>query len=774
MEKRSVIGRRIANVDAWGKATGKAAYGIDVKFPGMLEGKILRSSLPHARILRIDTSQAKKLRGVRAVITAEDTPKILYGAQIADEFPLAVDKVRYIGDEVAAVAAVDQETALEALARIRVEYEELPAVFSPRESLQPGAPQIHAAAVQNRATHIEFERGDVREGLQEADIVIEEEFQTSNVHPLYLEPHVCVVRPEGSGSVSLWGSLQAPARNRETIARALNLPIEKVRIIQTVVGGGFGGKATQVLSLYPICVLLALKSGMPVRILNTWEEEFASSRSRMPAEIGIKLGIRKNGLFTAKEIRILANCGAYAGTAPAVVSTTATRATSLYRLRNVKCRADLVYTNQTPVGSYRGYGNPQLHFALESAIDMAAEKIGMDPAEVRLKNAIQVGETSAHGWVMNSCALKECLEVAVQKSGWKEKRSQKREPYVGVGMSSAIHVSGNRAVYPFFDGSAAYVRINSHGGIDLLSGEAEIGQGSNTVFAQIVAETFGLPVQDIRIVPLDTDHSPYALGTFASRVSTLGGNAVLLAAHDARRQLLEFAAAKMETAPENLQCSGGRIFVGGAPDQGMNLKEAARLFSHSRGGASILGTGNFVVPSHVTSPDPSKYGNISMAYSFAVQFAEVKVDPGSGKLEILRFLSVHDSGTILNPLLAEGQVEGGVVQGMGYGLLEEIVRTQGRVMNDNFTDYRIPTISDVPSIESVFIEIPDPFGPFGAKGLGEITQVGVAPAIANAIYDAAGIRLKELPMTSERIFQLLQEKDQRSGKARPISPNPGL
>jgi 4-hydroxybenzoyl-CoA reductase alpha subunit len=757
VEKRSVIGRRISNVEAWEKATGKAVYGIDLILPGMLHGKILRSPLPHAKILQIDTRRAEKLPGVRAVITAEDTPKIKYGAQIHDEYPLAVEKVRYIGDEVAAVAAVDEETALEAVELIRVEYEELPTVFSPREAIAPGAPEIHEGTA-NLASHIELERGSVEEGFREADYIFEEEFCTSNVHQAYLEPHVCVAKVDSAGNITLWGSLQAPARNRELLSRILNLPPGKIRVIQTTVGGGFGGKATQVLSLYPICVFLAQKSGRPVRILNTWEEEFAASRSRMPAEIKIRLGIRKDGTFTAKDLQILANSGAYAGTGPAVITTTATRATSLYHFRNVKCRADLVYTNVTPIGSYRGYGNPQLHFALESIIDVAAEGMGMDPLEVRLKNALQTGETSVHGWVMNSCRLKECLKEAAQRSGWKEKRSRRKDERKGIGMASMIHVSGNRAVYPFFDGSSAYVRVNPHGGIDLISGEADIGQGSNTIFAQIVAEVLGVPLKDIRTIPLDTDHSPFGLGTFASRVTTLGGKAVLLAAEDAKQKLLKFASEKMETGPEDLECSAGRICVKGSSDQGMEMKEVARLAAQANGGAPILGIGTFVVPPNVVVPDGSKYGNISVAYSFGAQVAEVQVDRKTGKVEILNFLSVHDSGTILNPLLGEGQVEGGVLQGIGYTLMEEIIRQQGKVINGNFTDYRIPTISDVPPITCAFIEVPDPFGPFGAKGLGEITQVATAPAIANAISDAVGVRLKELPFTPEKILRALRKK----------------
>jgi CO/xanthine dehydrogenase Mo-binding subunit len=752
-----MIGNRVHTLDAWDKVSGTSVYGIDLKLPGMLHGKIVRSPHPHAKITHIETSKAKRLLGVRAVVTAEDTPREKYGTQIDDEYPLAVEKVRYVGDEVAAVAAVDEDTALEAIDLIRVEYEELPAVFSPHEAILPGAPKVHDVD-RNIASHIEFERGDLGEGLAMADHIIEEEYTTSNVHPGYLEPHVCVASPEPGGRLAIWASLQAPGRNRQLIAKILRIPESKLGVIQTVVGGGFGGKASQVIPLYPIAAFLALKASKPVRVVNTWEEEFAVSRSRVPVHIKIRLGIKNDGTFTGKKLKILASCGAYAGTGPAVFSTTATRASALYRFGNLKCRADLVYSNITPFGSVRGYGNPQLHYALESTIDMAAEVIGMDPLDVRIKNAAETGDVTDNGFILSSCLLKECLETAAKKMGWKKKRSKRRAESLGIGMASMIHVSGNRAVYPFFDGATAYVRINSDLGIDLITGEADIGQGSNTIFAQIVAEVLGVSAGEIRPVPLDTDHSPFGLGTFASRVTTIGGKAVQMAAEDAKRQLLEISAEHMEANVNDLECSGGKIYVKGSSESGMEIGEVGKLAFNSSGGASITGVGKYVVPPTVVIPDKTKYGNISSAYSFGVQVAEVQVNPDTGKVNILRVMSVHDSGRIINPMLAEGQIEGGVSQGIGYSLLEEIVRQDGKVLNNDFTDYRMPTIYDVPKISSQFVEIPDPHGPFGAKGLGEITLVPTAAAIANAIYDAVGIRLKEVPFTPEKVLKALRTK----------------
>jgi CO/xanthine dehydrogenase Mo-binding subunit len=463
-------------------------------------------------------------------------------------------------------------------------------------------------------------------------------------------------------------------------------------------------------------------------------------------------------MFTGKALKILAGCGAYAGTGPAVFSTTATRASALYRFGNLKCTADLVYANITPFGSVRGYGNPQLHFALESAIDLAAEAIGMDPLDVRLKNATETGDVTDNGFVINSCRLKECLQTGAEKTGWRTKRSKRQADCTGIGMASMIHVSGNRAVYPHFDGATAYVKINGDKGIDLVTGEADIGQGSNTIFAQIVAEVLGVSTEEIRPIPLDTDHSPFGLGTFASRVTTIGGKAVQIAAEDARQQLLEIATEHMEADLEDLQCSGGKIYVKGSPGQGLDIGEVAKLSFNAGGGASIIGVGKYVVPPDVVIPDKTKYGNLSSAYSFGVQIAEVKVNPQTGKVDILNVLSVHDSGTIINPMLAEGQIEGGVSQGIGYALLEDIVRQDGKVINDDFTDYRMPTICDMPNISTEFVEFPDPSGPFGAKGLGEITLVPTAAAIANAIYDAVGIRLNELPFKPEKILRALKRK----------------
>lgn len=760
-----MIGKRIPQIESYSKATGSAKYSIDMKFPGMLYGKILRSPYAHAKIKNISIKKALELYGVKCVVTGRDLKTTKYGAQINDEYVLAKDKVRYIGDEVAAVAAINENIAEKAIDMIDVEYEKLPAYMSTEESTRNDAIKIHKNK-NNIATEISFVRGDIDKGFDEADIIIEKSFKTSNTHAGYLEPQICIAKKAEtgeSGSMIMYGSFQAAARNRDIIAKILGISKDEVRLKQCVSGGGFGGKSTQVLPLYPITAILAIKTNRPVRLSYNWHEEFNSSRLRMKMEISFKLGLRSNGLFTAKEMKIVADSGAYAGTGPAVMSTSATRATSLYRYKNVKCNAKLVYTNTTPIGSVRGYGNPQMHFAQESMIDIAAEKLKLDPAEIRLKNAIRENDTSVHGWKMNSCKLKECITTAMKKSQWKNKN--KKEPDIGYGMASMIHVSGNRSVYPHFDGSSAYVKINSNGNIDIISGEADIGQGSGTVFAMIVSEILKTPIDKIKSILVDTAKSPFGLGTFASRVTTLGGQAVKLAAIDAKNHLLITASKKLNVNKDRLELSTGRVRLKGNKEKNFTIKDLAEIYMNSNGGLPILGVGNYQVPEHVIYPKEDKYGNISVAYSFGVQVAKVRVNKETGKVTIIDFLSVHDSGKIINPLLAEGQVEGGVVQGIGYALYENIVRQNGRVINDNFTDYKFLTISDVPNIKVVFEDSFNNDGPFGAKSIGEICTVGCAAAIGNAIYDAIGVRLYEVPFTPEKVIKEIRNKKEMDNKA---------
>lgn len=759
MAVHTMVGKSLPPIDAREKATGQAKFCVDLKLPGMLYGKVKRSPLPFAKILNIDKSKAAKVIGVKAVITAEDTASVPYGSFLRDELPLAQTWVRFVGDGVAAVAAIDEEVAEEALELIQVDYEELPPVLDPERALLPDSPPIHPElenVKNNIAYTIGYERGNLEQGLREADLILEDRFVTQEAHQAYLEPQACIAQFDASGKLTFWGSLQTPFNARKLIAQGLNLPEDRIRIIQTYVGGGFGGKASAIQPLYPISALLARKSARPVKIVNTRKEEFIAGRPRLPEIIELKMGFKKSGEIVAKDAKILADGGAFAGMSPAVLVVSATRAGSLYRIPNIRMDAKLVYTHKIPKGAFRGFGNPQMHFALESMLDDAAERLQIDPMDFRLRNATQVGDTTVHGWMINSCGLSDSIHQAGAKAGWSAKRKEGSQGR-GIGMGCLVHVSSKRGMHPLYDGSSAIVMMNEHGKIKVISGEGDIGQGASTLFAQIVSEEMGVPLPDIQILPVDTDISPTCLGAFASRVTAMGGNAVKMAAENLRQELMQEAAHLLEVSPESLAIRDGKVGFKDSPAQGIPLKEVAHRAVFKRGGGHLVGIGNYTVPDWVENPDPkTQYGNISIAYPFGTQIAEVKVDRNTGQVELLGIWAAHDLGRVMNPLTAAGQVEGGVVQGIGYALTESYVWKSGRVLNPSFADYRLPTVLDVPPIDVTFIESGDPGGPYGAKGLSEPALIPTAAAIGNAIAHALGIRIRELPFTSEKILRALK------------------
>jgi CO/xanthine dehydrogenase Mo-binding subunit len=454
-------------------------------------------------------------------------------------------------------------------------------------------------------------------------------------------------------------------------------------------------------------------------------------------------------------MRIILDNGAYSLSAPHILTCmVVSRPDSLYRYKNVKNQGYLVYTNKIPSNAFRGFGNPQVAFAVESQLDVIAEKLGIDPVELRLKNATQQGDITAHGWQIRSCGLNDCINNSARQIDWSAKKSEKRTRR-GIGIACTCHPSGNRAGFDFA-GSSALVRVDEDGRINVSSGEIDIGQGSQTIFAHIAAEVLGVPLKDVTVSQFDSDTSPYAIGTKASRVTHLGGKAVQVAAMDAKRQLLEIAGKKLEVKVDDLEIMNARVFVRSSPEKAMTIPETVKSGLYSRGGALIVGKG--VYDPNTVMTDATGYGDMSSAYEFGAHTAEVEVDIDTGQIKVLNYVAAHDSGA-LNTTLAEGQVQGGVAQGIGYVLTEELVHKDGKIINDTFTDYKILTAPDVPPIESIFVESNDPNGPFGAKGLGEPVIIPVAPAIANAIYDAVGVRIKELPITSEKILKALREKE---------------
>ncbi|MBI2988132.1 MAG: molybdopterin-dependent oxidoreductase [Deltaproteobacteria bacterium] len=772
-----VVGRSHPRVDGLEKVTGAARFSPDVKLPRMIVGKILRSPHPHAKILHINASRALRLPGIKAVVTAEDTPKAKVnsaatyyfeerGAKNVAPTPMVMDQTvfcgdvaRFVGDEVAAVAAVDEETALEALSLIKVDYELLPPLFDPLKAMEPGAPLLHEAE-RNIAYKFVIRRGDVEKGFAEAHVIHEDTYTTQLQHQAYLGPTACVADVDGSGRVLIWTELQSPFRARRLLCDMLGLPAAKVRVFQTHVGGGFGGKHFK--RLQPISALLALKARRPVRLCLTREEEFMSSPPRHATHIRLKMGASRDGTLVAKETHIVLNSGAYGEVGPIILDTMTKRVDTLYRFTNIKTDSFLVYTNTVPGGAFRGFGNPPMDFALESHMDMLAEKLAMDPVELRLKNARRVGEISAHGWEVKSCALTECIEKAADAARWKEKRAKHKlagGKARGVGIGCMIHVSGCR-YYPGFYGSNAVVTIGDDGQVYLFSGESELGQGCKTVMAQIVAEELGICLEDIVVPDLDTDFSPYSLGAYADRTTHIGGNATRLAAIDARAQLFEFAAEMLEADPADLVARDRKIFPKGSPQRAVTFQEVARRSWFHAGGKEIVGRGSFDPPS--VPPDPeTQYGNVSSAYTFGAQIAEVEVDRKTGKVTILNFAAAHDVGKAINPMAVEGQIQGALVQGAGYGLMEDMVGIDGRTYNPNFLNYRLPSIMDVPAMNVMMVESNDPVGPYGAKGVAEPALVATAPALANAIYHAVGARITSLPITPQKILAALEAREPR-------------
>lgn len=751
MNEFSTIGKRIPRIDGIPLATGEARFASDIFLPRMLYGKILRSRFPHARILRIDTSRAERLEGVKAVVTAQDTPKIKYtfmAPSYEDKIPLCDEKVKYLYDEVAAVAAVSEEIAEEALGLIDVEYEELPSIFDPSEAMKPDAPLIHADKAQNVAAHPVWEFGNVEEGFRQADFIFENTFTVQPVSHGTLETNGCVAAFDTAGNLTLWTSTQAPYFVRWDLAHIFEIPIEKIRVRKVMVGAGFGSKS-RIKEVDAIAVLLARKSRRPVKIIYTREENMSASRSRHPMVMRLRTGVKKDGTLVARHVETLVNDGAYNDVGQDVA--TLGGLGCVYRCPNIKLEGYAVYTNNPFGGRYRAFHGPSMRFALESELDMIAEKLGIDSVEMRLKNAVEAGYVTPLRGEITSCGLKECIQKAAEAVNWKEWRRNKK-PYRGIGMACLAHVSGGM----IGDTSSVMVKV-SHDKVTVLTGAVEVGGGQDTIIAQFVAEELGVPIEDIKVLSMDSEFSPHDLGSRASRFTFHGGLAAKAAAADAKAELFKLAAEKLEASADDLEMKNGFIFVKGAPSKVLHyLDVATRPGSGTSGGAQAK-YGRAILGKGVYAKNPGVLGGMN-AMPFGVQVAEVEVDPETGVVTVLKFVNVSDIGRAINPMFIEGQVEGGIVQGMGYALTEELIREKGKTLNPNFRDYKMPTAMDAPVIENYLVETNDPIGPFGAKSIGEATSIPSPGAIANAVYDAIGVRIKDLPITPEKILKALKNE----------------
>lgn len=763
LSKYSTLGKEIPQVNHRAKVMGRAQYAGDLKLPGMLHGAILRSPYAHARIVRIDASAARALPGVKAVLTGEDAPATPWGGgPIKERYVLAKGVVRFAGEEVAAVAALTEDIARDALDLIQVEYEELPALLTPEQALSEDAPTVHPERKNNIAHEIEFHRGDVEAGFASADLVFEATYRTSRQYPGYLEPMVSVASLESDDRLHVWTSTQTVFLARSRIAKALELPISSVRVIQQTTGGGFGGKIVEDDNQL-VAGLLALHTRRPVRLLNNRLEDFLSCCTSVPEQITLKLGMTREGLVVAKDVHIVADCGAYSGLAGEVMHVSAMRSDNMQRNMNVRCHADLVYTNTPPHGAFRGFGGSQMLFALNSHIDAMARELGLDPAVIHERNAMEQGETTVHGWKIRSTGFKQCLVHATEAIDWANKRVAPRGTGVrrrGVGLAAAMHVCGNRTMGDW-DGSTVMLALNDDGGITARSGECDMGQGAMTMITQIIANEFKVPLSAVRLLPPDTDSAPFALGTFASRVTMSAGNAAIRASHAARDKLFALAATLLQAAPDDLEMAdGGGVQLRGS-DKTLSLAELARAHVWRHGGEILQVSGTW--DPDTEEPDEQLYGNCAPTHSFAAQAIEVEVDTETGQVTVLDSFLSDDLGRALNLTAVHGQANGGNVQAIGWALYEDLRVEDGRIVNGNFADYTMPTAESVPMLRGDFVESMDPVGPYGAKASSETAILMAAPAIANAVYDAVGVRIRDLPITPEKVLAGLQAKKEQQG-----------
>jgi len=767
-EKLDYVGRRVPRSDAAAKVTGRAVYINDLELPGMLHGAILYSDHAHARIRHIDTTKAKALPGVRAVITADDIPEIPLGF-MKDNRPLKRDKVRSFKDEVAAVAAIDPDVAAEALSLIQVDYEPLPGVFSPEEALAPGAPLIHETDPKGRPRQDNLLPvpwrlvcGDLEQGKAAARFVVDDEFHTTFVNHCCLGASGVVAEFDQGKNLTMHSITQIPylaqSDYREALA-ALGLTHSKVRVKCQTIGGGFGSKLDTHCYEF-IAILLAYATGLPVKIMFSREEEFRAQPTRQPTYTRISQGCDQAGRLTFREVSMLLDNGAYTSWGATTPSVMMIPVSSLYRVPHVFYQAKIAYTNNLYSQAFRGYGNPQATFAVESSMDRLAEAAGMDPVEFRLLNSNQPGETTPQRFQITSCGLAECLEKVRDGLGWPTRR--KAEPAAetgvkrrGMGVASLIHVGGGARVYRS-DGHGMIMKLDDFGKLSVFTGAVEIGQGTESTLRQVVAETVGLPLEDVTIVAHDTDICPWDVGTHASRQAFIACNAAIQCGEELKRKIFELAAEQMGSTAGELTMRQGRVFPPGHEQEAVSLSKVLRKAHFSSQGKMVMAETFYDPPNEML--DKELKGNLSCSWAFGCHGVEVEVDVETGQVEVLNYQAAHDVGRALNPMFLEGQIHGAAVMGTGYALTEELKLEQGRVVNGSFTDYKLLTAGDRLPVTPIIVETHDPAGPYGAKGIGEPGCVPSAPAIANAIYDAVGVRLTELPMTPERVLAALRNQ----------------
>ncbi|MDP8205291.1 MAG: molybdopterin-dependent oxidoreductase [Candidatus Electryonea clarkiae] len=784
MSDYRILNTRAPRVDAIDKVTGKAQYTDDLKKPGMLYAAILHSPLAHAKILNIDTSLAEKLPGVRSVVTYKDAGTIPYGVSPAryDETIFCHDRVRYIGDEIAAVAAIDHDTAIEAIRLIKVDFEPLPIVLDGIEAMKDGQPQLHEKYNNNICAKVNWNFGDVNQGRRESHVIRTDRLSSKMQDGAFLEPQSILAEVDSHGNLTMWSSTQAPHYIQRTLAMALKIPLHKVRVIKPAVGGGFGPKASCSTAELAVC-LLAMKTGKPVKMTFDREQVFLHSRARHQFFHTMTTGVGKDGTLAFLEHHCVLDGGAYASFGIATVYYAGSLLGGPYRLKNMKYDGYRVVTNKPVCGAQRGHGAVIARALFEVQLDRIAEELGMDPIEIRLKNVMEAGETTCNELFVSSFGMKEALEAVRDSAAWKTKRAQAgktRRTGKGIGAACGFFVSG--AGYSIYRSKTYHATVviqldETGGGVTVNSGAADIGQGSDTVLAMIAAEELGLELDDVRVQSGDSKLS-VDLGAYSSRTTLMAGWACREAAQDVKSQILAAIGALLHVSPETLDLKEGHLvslngdldfselrkeylwehkgFTDLPDDDKLTFAEASRIAFLELG--SIVGTGKYKPPPLGGSFKGATVGT-SPAFGCSAQIAEVTVDLETGEINADRITGAHDCGFAINRTQVEGQMQGSMMMGMGEALMEQVIYDEkGKILNKNLAEYKIPTSLDMPQLDSIIIESHEPHGPYGAKEVGEGAIMPVIPSILNAIYDATGVRIEELPVTPERIMEAIRKK----------------
>ncbi len=778
MSQFTYIGKSVKRRDGVDKTTGRGLFTTDIYLPGMLYAKVLRSPHPHAKIVSIDTSEAEKYPGVKAVICHKNGPRNLFNwavpmfltvpslERVLDQY-LFDDVVRYVGDEVAAVAATSEAIAEEALKLIKVEYELLPAVYDPLEALKEDAPELHAGkgctpeGKNIPGEIIKIPYNDVKKGFEESDVIVEDTFNLPIVKQVQMETHASVAQVDGNGDVTVWSTSQTPHPTRAILAKIFDVPASKIRVLAPpYVGGGFGVRIGLSAKAEPIAMALAMMAKRPVKCVYTRKEDFIASDTRHPGVVTVKLGAKKDGTFQALDMKAVFSTGAYCSFGVEMPGVCGAMSLAIYRIPHQNYFGHSVYTNETSCGAMRGFGNPQGNYALEQVVDMMAEKLGMDPKELRLKNIMQVGDKWCLPYECGTTELAECIKQGAEDIGWDRLGKQNApgsKKLRGMGMAVGTHVSN---AWPFcVDYDNAYVTIQPDGTAHVASGVPDIGTGTSTCLVQIAAETLGLDMDNMSLTYGDTLGTPFDIGSHASRTCYAAGLAVKAAAEDARKQILEYAAGFFNLAPERLQIVGGTITPVASSLEECSGSGLCQLDEVKDGKGNSVTMEDLAYHAHVRNKQFIGVGRIvpPNAPPWHACFAEVEVDTETGQIELIKMTAAHDVGKAVNPKIVEGQIEGGAAQGIGYALCEEITyNDKGRQLQSSMHNYMLPTAEDFPNIKAIIVEASDPTGPFGAKGAGECSLVCPASAIANAVANATGYRFKSIPMTPERVFKALK------------------